>query len=290
MKKDFSLIKNNADMQVRLQRLHLEFGKQQGLAFYEKDYKGKNYLLYKMELYQLTEKSFTIFEWHISEMTQEQLDKYNCLEQENITAKDIIADRINDFEKTYIFPLQQNALLDISLMLYHVITYLQDIEKNSIWMSLVINAYLREQLLATKYYISYARIIVKNKQKIESVIKKVKKNNDLGIWIDFFLELLLEGVRRTNKIIETIILINLDVNAIISKEKAKNMLPDVMLFIEKYPVFDIRDIEKELGISYNTAAKNVAILEKQNIVCEISHRQRNRLYMYRQYMEELLDS
>ncbi len=177
MKKDISLIKNNAGMQVKLQRLHLEFGKQQGLAFYEKDYKGKNYLLYKMEL-------------------------------------------------------------------YHVITYLQDIEKNSIWMSLVINAYLRELLLSTKYYISYAEIIVKNKQKIESVIKKVKKNNDFEIWIDFFLELLLEGVRRTNKIIETIILINLDVNAIIFKEKAKNMLPDVMLFIEKYPVFDIRDIEK----------------------------------------------
>lgn len=107
MKKDISLIKNNAGMQVKLQRLHLEFGKQQGLAFYEKDYKEKNYLLYKMEL-------------------------------------------------------------------YHVITYLQDIEKNSIWMSLVINTYLREQLLSTKYYISYAEIIVKNKQKIESVIKKVK--------------------------------------------------------------------------------------------------------------------
>ena len=41
MKKDISLIKNNAGMQVKLQRLHLEFGKQQGLAFYEKDYKFK---------------------------------------------------------------------------------------------------------------------------------------------------------------------------------------------------------------------------------------------------------
>lgn len=75
---------------------------------------------------------------------------------------------------------------------------------------------------------------------------------------------------------------------VISEEKTKNMLHDVIIFMEDNPIFVIGDIEKNLHTAYNTAAKSVGILEKHGLVREISNKQRYRIYAYEKYIQEIL--
>lgn len=280
----------NKKISAKMQKIYMELGIQQGLFFYEKDYAGKNRLLYKMELKEVFGQSVSTFELHASEWLQHQMILYDCLEEKNIFTREMIGNKIKHFDVENFFQGEENVLIKLAVIVYHLISKLEDTAENMIWISVMMNNYLREESLSTKYYNAYAKNIVKKKQRIKDILQKTEKNSDLITWIEIFLGILLEGIQRTNEIIKNMILINREVDDIICKEKTKDTLSDVMFFIEKYPVFAIRDIENELGISYNTAAKNVAILEKQNIVCEISQKQRYRLYMYRRYMEELIDS
>lgn len=59
-------------------------------------------------------------------------------------------------------------------------------------------------------------------------------------------------------------------------------------YMERVPIFDIKDIAGEFDIVYNTAAKMIAIFEKRGLVSEISKRQRYRLYQYDAYVKEIM--
>ena len=76
--------------------------------------------------------------------------------------------------------------------------------------------------------------------------------------------------------------------ASIENEKQKSLLQEVSAFMEENPVFVIHDIEREFHTAYNTAAKSVAILEKHDLVKEISNKQRYRVYCYEQYLKEII--
>ena len=79
-----------------------------------------------------------------------------------------------------------------------------------------------------------------------------------------------------------------DAYTAISEEKTKEMLQDVIIFMEDNPIFVIGDIEKNFHTAYNTAAKSVGILEKHGLVREISNKQRYRIYAYEKYLQEIL--
>lgn len=50
----------------------------------------------------------------------------------------------------------------------------------------------------------------------------------------------------------------------------------------------VHDIEQEFHTAYNTVAKSVAILERNDLVREISSKQRYRVYCYEQYLKEIM--
>ena len=74
----------------------------------------------------------------------------------------------------------------------------------------------------------------------------------------------------------------------VSGEKQRDLLVKMIEYMERVPIFDIKDIAGEFDIVYNTAAKMIAIFEKRGLVSEISKRQRYRLYQYDAYVKEIM--
>ena len=62
-------------------------------------------------------------------------------------------------------------------------------------------------------------------------------------------------------------------------------LPIVYDFIEKKPVFSIKEVAKQTGISYNTAAKAVDILVKLKILIKMNEQTRYKVFCYKEYLD-----
>lgn len=96
------------------------------------------------------------------------------------------------------------------------------------------------------------------------------------------------AVTKTNQAIMQLEQIHKDTLNSIGKEKQKSLLQEISAFMEENPVFAIQDIEREFHTAYNTAAKSVAILEKHDLIKEISNKQRYRVYCYEKLIREIL--
>ena len=62
-------------------------------------------------------------------------------------------------------------------------------------------------------------------------------------------------------------------------------LPIVYDFIENKPVFSIKEVAKQTGISYNTAAKAVDMLVELKILIKINEQTRYKLFCYMEYID-----
>ncbi len=96
------------------------------------------------------------------------------------------------------------------------------------------------------------------------------------------------AIYKTNQVIMQLDQIYKNTLVTVETEKQKSLLQEISAFMEANPVFIIHDIEQEFHTAYNTAAKAVAILEKNDLVKEISNKQRYRVYCYERYIREIL--
>ena len=161
-------------------------------------------------------------------------------------------------------------------------------ENNEIWLSVLLNYYLKLQGIEIDYYIPYAKYLIEQDVERKRAMRQVRESGDYGKWIRFFLDVLEMAVTKTNQAIMQLEQIHKNTLASIENEKQKSLLQEVSAFMEENPVFVIHDIEREFHTAYNTAAKSVAILEKHDLVKEISNKQRYRVYCYEQYLKEII--
>ena len=112
---------------------------------------------------------------------------------------------------------------------------------------------------------------------------EVRKNGDWEGWTKF----LLRGVEQTSlEAVETA------KKVIAFREaafRAASSLGSTELklieFLFSHPLTDIQTAQKQLGVSYNTAAAAIAKFESANLVKETTGRQRNRIFRFAAYLD-----
>lgn len=161
-------------------------------------------------------------------------------------------------------------------------------EDNEIWISILLNSFFRKQGMGSNYYIPFARYFAEQDAERKMAMRHTRESGDYAIWVRFFIHVVEMAVAKMNQAIMQLEQIHKDTLASIEKEKQKILLQDVSAFMEENPVFVIHDIEQEFHTAYNTAAKLVAILEKHDLIKEISNKQRCRVYCYERYIREIL--
>lgn len=184
--------------------------------------------------------------------------------------------------------IKEEPVIKAGLFTYQFLTIMPYEEDNEIWISILLNSFFKKQGMGSNYYIPFARYFAEQDAERKLAMRQVRESGDYSKWISFFIHAVEMAVTKTNQAIMQLEQIHKNTLSSIENEKQKSLLQEISAFMEENPVFVIHDIEQEFHTAYNTAAKLVAILEKHDLIKEISNKQRYRVYCYERYIREIL--
>ena len=185
-----------------------------------------------------------------------------------------------------------DPVIHAGLLCYQFLTIMPFEEDNELWAGLLINCFLREHLqqqgVNTEYYIPFGRYLLDSEEERKEAMRQVRESGDYGVWLHYFVEMTGHALERTNWMIMAVEQLHKESFSSIIKEKQRELLQDIITYMQETPVFAVADTEEAFDIAYNTAAKMINILKKHDIVREISERQRYRIFCYESYVQEIL--
>lgn len=128
----------------------------------------------------------------------------------------------------------------------------------------------------------------RNRQLYYELLQNVREKGDWESWLEFFLT----GVRETSRqaaaaASEIIELVNRHRHQLDSLGRAASSALRVHQYLQTHPVVSITRITKALNLSAPTVRKSVNHLIDIGVVQETSGRQRNKLYVYGEYLKIL---
>ncbi len=183
---------------------------------------------------------------------------------------------------------RSETLIQSALICYQFLAVMPYEEDNLLWAGILVNAFLRERGLFVGYYIPLVRYFLERDAERKASMGGVRQEGRYEIWVEFYLQVLEEAMERTKRFVVAAERLHEKSCLAVSGEKQRDLLVRMIEYMERVPIFDIKDIAGEFDIVYNTAAKMIAIFEKRGLVSEISKRQRYRLYQYDAYVKEIM--
>lgn len=139
---------------------------------------------------------------------------------------------------------------------------------------------LREPTLYLSLYLKTHR------QEYYDLLQQVREKGDWEAWLEFFLEGVTETSTQaiaTAQDLQT--LFEQDRQRIESLGRAAGSTLRVHQLLQQVPVIGISSAAEKIGVSMPTVTKAITHLETLGVVQEVSGRQRNRLFMYTDYMK-----
>ncbi len=120
------------------------------------------------------------------------------------------------------------------------------------------------------------------------LLQRVRVDGDWEAWVTFFLEGVTETAELAVKSAQRIMnLFGADRTRIESMGQAAGNALRVHSYLRKKPVLEIPRASREIGISQPTVTSALKRLEEIGVVKEITGKARDRIYVYRQYLDIL---
>jgi Fic family protein len=150
---------------------------------------------------------------------------------------------------------------------------------------LLITLYLVGNKILDKPSLYLSDFIEKNKTLYYDKLTFVREKNDLKGWIEFFLEAIIETSKSSIDSFKQILNLKNKMETKIPTfgKKAQNA-KSLIDFLYKQPVISVNDIVKSLNISKPTANNLIKDFEHKNILKEITGNQRNKIYIFDEYI------
>ncbi len=157
---------------------------------------------------------------------------------------------------------------------------------------LLITLFLMERKVLTTpaLYISY--YLKLNRVEYYDRMTQVRRTGDYEQWIRFFLDAISESAKEAVADIDRLTTLH---DSSMSKlndlsTRQKKSVFAVFTYLESNPIIDIGKTASALGMSYNTTAKAVSILEEKRILQQTSKEGKARIYSYTDYLDILRKS
>ena len=157
---------------------------------------------------------------------------------------------------------------------------------------LLITLFLMERKVLTTpaLYISY--YLKLNRVEYYDRMTQVRRTGDYEQWIRFFLDAISESAKEAVADIDRLTTLH---DSSMSKlndlsTRQKKSVSAVFTYLESNPIIDIGKTASALGMSYNTTAKAVSILEEKRILQQTSKEGKARIYSYTDYLDILRKS
>ena len=150
---------------------------------------------------------------------------------------------------------------------------------------LLITLYLVGNKILDKPSLYLSDFIEKNKTLYYDKLTFVREKNDLKGWIEFFLEAIIETSKSSIDSFKQILNLKnkMETKILTFGKKAQNA-KSLIDFLYKQPLISVNDIVKSLDISKPTANNLIKDFEHKNILKEITGNQRNKIYIFDEYI------
>ena len=177
-------------------------------------------------------------------------------------------------------------LIKIAIIHYQFETIHPFLEGNGRVGRLLITLYLVDKGILKQPILYLSDFFERNRMLYYDNLMRARTHNDINQWLKFFLTGVIEisknGVETFNGIMQ--LQKNLDIKlktlGIRSLEAQK-----IIDYLYKNPVIDASKVEKIINKSKATHYKLIADLERLEIIKEISGAQRNKLYVFKEYLD-----
>ena len=141
---------------------------------------------------------------------------------------------------------------------------------------------LKEPLLYLSLYFKT------NRQSYYDHLQAVRETGDWEEWIKFFLKGVIETANQATETAQAIIKIfNEDRSKIEGSGKSTAAVLSTHNYFQQHPISNTKKIKQSCGVSLPTVLRALSSLEKLGIVEEITGKERNKIFVYKDYLNIL---
>lgn len=127
-----------------------------------------------------------------------------------------------------------------------------------------------------------------HREKYYELLQSVRIHGNWEDWIEFFLLGVIETSQQATETAQLIVrLFESDRKKIEESGRSNASALSIHTLMQKRPIFTARQIENMLEINFSTIMRNFNLLIELGIVREVTGRQRNKIFVYFEYLEML---
>jgi len=197
-----------------------------------------------------------------------------------------LPDLLGDLEKFWHNEkIQVPHLIRIALSHYQFETIHPFLNGNGRIGRLLITLYLVSHGLLAKPSLYLSAHLEKHRTAYYDALSRVREANDLSHWCRFFLQAVVETAESGKKTFQSILSLRqeLDRRVVTLGRRAENGRKLIM-HLFKRPAVTVNQVVDLLGLQYHAANKLVQALAEMDVLKEITGYQRNRIFLFKQYI------
>ena len=182
--------------------------------------------------------------------------------------------------------IQVPHLIRIALSHYQFETIHPFLDGNGRIGRLLITLYLVSHGLLAKPSLYLSAHLEKHRTAYYDALSRVRESNDLGHWCRFFLQAVVETAESGKKTFQNILSLRqeLERKVVTLGRRAENGRK-LMMHLFKRPAVTVNQVVDLLGLQYHAANNLVQALAEMDILKEITGYQRNRIFLFKQYID-----
>lgn len=153
---------------------------------------------------------------------------------------------------------------------------------------LMISLYLASEGLLTKPALYLSDYFERNKTAYVDHLMAVREGHHLREWLIFFLHGVEETAQRSANVFRAILALKERVEREVLprfSQRRQDNVQTLMQHLYARPIVDVKTVTDRLTTTVNTAAALINDLIAHGILAEITGRQRNRLFVFREYLD-----
>src|SRR5690606_8903548 len=177
-------------------------------------------------------------------------------------------------------------LIKIALIHYQFETIHPFLDGNGRVGRLLITIYLMSKGILKQPILYLSDFFAKNKQLYYDNLMLARTQNNINQWLKFFLTGIIETAKKGVTTFDSILQLQKNLEDKLKSLGSRSLnAQKVIDYLYTQPVINISNVESIIGKSTVTAYKLVNDLERLEILEEISGAQRNKLYVFKDYLD-----
>ena len=151
---------------------------------------------------------------------------------------------------------------------------------------LLITLYLVSNHLLIKPTLYLSDFFERHRGAYYDSLTRVRNSNDLGQWVRFFLEAVMETAEKGKTTFAQILNLHTNIESeLMNLGKKTDNARKLLMHLYQSPVVSVKQVESILGVKYYSANELIKTLVEINILEETTGYSRNRVFMFKRYID-----